>query len=458
MKNHTENINTSRELALEVLTKVEKTNAYSNIQLNQSILKSNLTKLDINFATEIIYGTIQRLNTIDWVINRFLKSNIKDLEIWVKNLLRLSVYQIMYLDRVPSHAIVNEAVELAKKHGHKGISSMVNGVLRNIIRNKDNLLTIDNLNEDDRISLELSHPKWIVKRFIDDYGLSEAKEICSGNNVAPYNSIRVNTLKISRQGMLDLLKKTFPENANINPSPLSTQGIRIKGEGNLASTKWYKDGYFTVQDESSMLVVDVLDPKPNMTVLDATAAPGGKTTQIAERMQNKGRIIASDIHKHKIKLIDEHQKRLGINIIETVVIDARKLSEKYEKIFDCILLDVPCSGLGVIRRKPELKWTKSELDIVNLTKLQENILTNASSLLRSGGVLVYSTCTMTMEENQNMINEFLNKNHDFYLDKSLSSYLPDIVNRKVGATAGSVQILPHYFCTDGFFICRMIKL
>lgn len=457
MKN-SKNINTSRELALDVLTKIEKENAYSNIQLNQSILKTNLSKLDINFATELIYGTIQRLNTIDWVLNKFLKGNSKDIELWVKNLLRISIYQIMYLDRVPSHAIVNEAVKIAKMHGHRGIVSMVNGVLRNIIRSKDELVVPNNLKDYERISIEFSHPEWIVKRFIDDYGLSEAKEICIDNNIAPYNSLRVNTLKISREDMLDLLKTDFEDNTNIVFSPLSKQGIRIKGGGNLATTHWYKEGYFTIQDESSMLVADVLNPKPYMTILDATAAPGGKTTQIAEIMQNKGKIIASDIHKHKINLIEEHQKRLGIDIIETVSIDARKLSEKYEGIFDCILLDVPCSGLGVIRRKPELKWTKSENDITNLIGLQESILDSVSSLLKSGGVLVYSTCTMTKEENQNMVYKFIDKHSDFLLDKSLSSYLPEIVNQTTDTNNGMVQILPHYFHSDGFFISRMIKL
>ncbi len=452
------NIDTSRELALDVLTKIEKANAYSNIQLNQSIQRTNLSQLDINFATELIYGTIQRLNTIDWVIDKFLKSNLNDIEVWVKNLLRLSVYQIMYLDRVPSHAIVNEAVEIAKKHGHKGIVSMINGILRNIIRNKDNLMLIDNMKEYEKIAIELSHPEWIVKRYIDDYGLAETIEICKANNVAPYNSIRVNSLKISRDAMLDLLKKDFPENTNIAPSFISKRGIRINGVGNLAETHWYKDGYFTIQDESSMLVADVLNPQPGMSILDATAAPGGKTTHLAELMQNRGKIIASDIHNHKINLIKEHQKRLGINIIETVTIDARKLSEKYGKIFDCILLDAPCSGLGVIRRKPELKWTKTENDIANLTMVQESILEAVSSLLKPGGVLVYSTCTMTKEENQDIVYKFIDKHPEFTLDNSLSSYLPDIINQKIDNYDGIAQILPHYFCTDGFFICRMIKL
>ena len=193
-------------------------------------------------------------------------------------------------------------------------------------------------------------------------------------------------------------------------------------------------------------------------VLDAAAAPGGKTTQIAEIMQNKGNVIASDIHQHKINLINEHQRRLGIDIIETVTNDARDLGDKYGEIFDRILLDVPCSGLGVIRRKPEIKWNTSEKDITDLSELQSSILEEVSSLLKSGGVLVYSTCTMTREENQEVITDFLNKHSDFILDKSLSTFLPDIINERTDTSEGIVQILPHYFGTDGFFICRMIKL
>ncbi|MGD9677860.1 MAG: 16S rRNA (cytosine(967)-C(5))-methyltransferase RsmB [Vulcanibacillus sp.] len=456
--NKLKNIETSRELALEVLTKVDKEKAYSNIQLNQSLQNANLSRLDINLATEIIYGTIQRLNTIDWVIQKYLKNDIKELELWVKNLLRLSVYQIIYLDRIPSHAIVNEAVEIAKKNGHKGIASMVNGVLRNIIRTETKIKIPEILKDYEKITIEHSHPEWIVKKFINEYGLCETEEICRENNKAPFNSIRVNTLKITREKMIGLLKNELGDDTVITPSSLSKEGIRIKGSGNLATLSLYEEGFYSIQDESSMLAVDALDPKPYMTVLDATAAPGGKTTHIAEKMQNKGRIIASDIHRHKIKLIEEQKKRLGIDIIETVCIDARDLHKEYGAIFDCILLDVPCSGLGVIRRKPELKWTKSIDDITKLIKVQQNILENVSSLLKPGGILVYSTCTMTKEENQDMIYRFIKKYPEFKLDKLLSTLLSESINQKIDTSEGMLQILPHYFHTDGFFISRMVKL
>ncbi|OEF99083.1 16S rRNA (cytosine(967)-C(5))-methyltransferase [Vulcanibacillus modesticaldus] len=450
-------IKTARELALEVLTKIDKEKSYSNLQLNQSLQKIKLSRTDINFATEMIYGTIQHLNTIDWIIQMYLKTKISKLDVWVRNLLRLSIYQIWYLDRIPPHAAVNEAVNIAKKWGHKGISGMVNGVLRNILRNKEEIRIPDDLPTAKRIALEYSHPEWLVELYIDNFGIEETIDICRVNNLAPYHSIRVNTLKTTKDEMIKILKNELGEGVEINPSLLSEQGIRIKGGGNLAHTKWYKEGLFSVQDESSMLVAEVLAPKPNMVVLDATAAPGGKTTHIAEKMQNKGRIIASDLHKHKIKLINEHQERLGIDIIETIQSDARELNNHYRQIFDRILLDVPCSGLGVIRRKPDLKWVKAEKDIKDLVQVQEEILEEVAPLLKSGGVLVYSTCTLVREENQEMVKKFIEKHPEFQFDHSLPSFLPDIVNEKIDASSGMIQILPQHFNTDGFFISRLIK-
>jgi len=448
---------TAREVALEVLLKVDKDKSYSNIQLNKELEKANLSRVDVSFATEIIYGTIQRLNTIDWILAQFIKPNTK-LEPWVKSLLRLSIYQLFYLDRVPNHAVVNEAVNIANARGHRGISGLVNGILRNILRNKDSLTVPKNLSVTERLALEFSHPEWLVDRFIKDYGIENTKEICRVNNLAPFHSLRVNSLKVSRDDMINKLKTELGADVEVEPSLISYEGIRVKGAGNLALSHWYKAGYITVQDESSMLVADALDVQPGMVVLDALAAPGGKTTHIAERMQNKGTIIASDIHSHKTKLIEEQQERLGLNIIETIQSDAREINKLYGQIFDRILLDVPCSGFGVIRRKPDLKWAKSEKDIESLTRIQEQILEAASSLLKPGGIMVYSTCTLAKEENEEMIKRFIDGHPNFKLDTTLAKYLPNVVSEKVDASTGMVQILPHYFNTDGFFISRLQRV
>lgn len=446
-----------REIALEVLIKVDKQKSYSNLELNKSLSNVDLSREDTNFLTEIVYGTIQRLNTIDWILQQFLKTNISKLDNWVKNLLRISIYQIWYLDRVPDHAIVNEAVNIAKKRGHRGISSMVNGVLRNILRNKDNINYTSSKNESEKIALEFSHPEWLIKQFINDYGIDETRKLCKSNNNPPFQSIRVNNLKISTEEMLSILKDNLRDSAEISRSILSDSGIRIKSGGNLALTKWYREGLFTIQDESSMLVANILDPRANMTILDAAAAPGGKTTHIAEKMLNEGRIVALDLHEHKIELIRKTQKRLGFNIIEPECLDARNVGEEYDVIFDRILLDAPCSGLGVIRRKPEIKWTKTVEDIKSLIKVQKTLLEKVSEVLKPGGVLVYSTCTISKEENQNIINSFIKDHPEFELDINIKSYLPDSLDFDIDVSGGMVQILPHNFNTDGFFISRMIK-
>ncbi|WP_339064153.1 transcription antitermination factor NusB [Tepidibacillus marianensis] len=267
---------TAREVALEVLTKVDMNQSYSNLQLNQTLLKADLNRFDVNFSTQIIYGVIQHLSLIDWMLTPYLRQSIHKLEPWVRNLLRLSIYQIRFLDRVPSHAIVNEAVSIAKKRGHQGISGMVNAVLRNFLRNQDGIEIPQDLTDLQKIALEHSHPEWMVRRFIKDFGINETKQICSINNQPPHHSIRVNPLKISREEMISILKTEYQDEIDILPSPLSKQGILVKGVGNLALSVWYEKGFFTIQDGSSMIVADVLDPKPGMTVLDAAAAPGGK--------------------------------------------------------------------------------------------------------------------------------------------------------------------------------------
>ena len=448
---------TARELALDVLMKVEQEKAYSNLQLNQELKKFQLSRADVSFATEIIYGSIQRQKTLDWIINQYIKKKISSLEPWVRSLLRLSLYQIYYLDKVPAHAVVNEAVNIANIRGHKGISGFVNGVLRNILRNLDSISIPADLADYQRIALQHSHPEWMVKRFIASYGSDTAEAICQANNLAPYHSIRVNLLKTTREELISLLQESLGEVGEITPSPLSKQGIRIKGGGNLALSDLHKLGYFTIQDESSMLVADVLDPQPEMVVLDAAAAPGGKTTHLAEKMGNKGRIIAVDLHQHKIKLIEAQSKRLGLSIIETVTADARIINQQYGQIFDRILLDAPCSGLGVIRRKPDLKWSKIAEDIASLVKIQQELLNAVAPLLKKGGVLVYSTCTLTNEENQQIVNNFVAKNSGFRLDQSLEAFLPEVVTKKITTTGGMIQLLPQHFQTDGFFISRIIR-
>lgn len=444
----------AREAALDVLTRVERDQAYSNLLLHQTLEKHRLERQDAALATELVYGTIGRLNTVDYFLEGFVAKGLARLEPWVRSLLRLSFYQLYYLDRIPPHAAVNEAVELAKRRGHQGISGMVNGVLRNVLRRKNELQLPSNLPAVKRIALEYSHPEWMVERWLHRYGEADTIAICAANNEPPRSSVRVNRLRIEREQMLDQLRSSGYE---AELSALAPAGITVTGGGNLASTPWYQSGELSIQDESSMLVAEVLAPEPGMRVLDCCAAPGGKSAHLAELMHDKGSVCASDVHEHKEKLICDQAQRLRLTCIRTLVSDARNLSEHYPaESFDRILLDAPCSGLGVIRRKPDLKWAKQAGEIAEIARVQQAILANVHLLLKPGGVFVYSTCTLEPEENEEQIRNFLHHHPNFELAPFPDRILPEGWIKKEGA-GGMLQLLPHHFHSDGFFIARLVK-
>lgn len=447
---------TARSVALQVLTAVEQEGAYSNLLLNGALQKSGLTGPDAGLATELVYGTIQRLNTIDYFLEPFVTKGLAKLAPWVRNLLRLSFYQLHYLDRIPPHAAVNEAVNLAKKKGHQGISGMVNGVLRSVLRRKEELRLPEGLDSVRRIALEHSHPEWMASLWIRQYGEAAAEAICRANNEPPSVSVRVNRLKTGRDEMLRLMEA---QGLRVSASPISPDGIVVHSGGNMALTSWYRDGLISVQDESSMLVAEALDPQPGMTVLDCCAAPGGKTCHIAEIMEGRGRVLANDIHPHKAKLIEDHAKRLGLTPVDPISGDALQLTDRFAAAsFDRILLDAPCSGLGVIRRKPDLKWAKTPGDIQEIAGVQQALLDSVCGLLKPGGLLVYSTCTIEPRENAERVVSFLSRHPEFELEDG-----PDGWKRRgpLEAAAGRVeaglQILPQDAHSDGFYIARLRK-
>lgn len=442
---------TARSAALDVLTQVDKQGAYSNLLLNQTLQRSGLERVDAALATELVYGTIQRLNTIDYFLGRFVRGGLAKLEPWVRALLRLSYYQLVYLERVPDHAAVSEAVNLAKRRGHAGIAGMVNGTLRTVIRERAKLAVPDGLPPAEALALRQSHPAWLVARWIDRFGLDTAERICAANNTAPHTSVRVNALRFTREALLRELQQHGVDAA---PSVLAPQGLVLRGGGSPANLPWFADGSLSIQDESSMLVAELLDPQPGERVLDCCAAPGGKTTHIAEKMRDEGVVWASDVHEHKQGLIADQAKRLGLESIRTMTADARELAERFEPAsFDRILLDAPCSGFGVIRRKPDLKWAKKPEDVTAINAIQRDILGRIHPLLKPGGVLVYSTCTIEREENEATVERFLQEHPEFALDADVPVSLPE------GLTPfrGMVTILPQDFGSDGFFIARLRK-
>lgn len=434
-----------RETALDLLTAIEKNQSYSNLLLNNTIEKNQLSPVDVGLLTELTYGTLQRRMVLDYYLKPFVKDN-KKLADWILHLLRLTVYQMVYLDRIPDHAAIYEAVEIAKKRGHKGIAGLVNGVLRSIQREGLPALS-DVVDPIERLALETSHPLWLVSRWVSQFGYDKTKEMCEINLTAPLQTARVNLTKISRDDCVELLEQ---EGFQIEKSSIIPEAIRTL-KGNLASSMAYNYGLITIQDESSMLAAYALGVQKDEYVLDACAAPGGKSTHIAEKMQNTGEVISVDLHQHKVRLINENARRLGLSNIKTNVSDSRLLPDKFKnETFHRVLLDAPCSGLGVMRRKPDMKYTKTEQDISRLSSIQQDLLTSVAPLIKKGGTLVYSTCTVDKEENEYTVKTFLENNPEFERDLSFKNRMPEGIQPLI--TGNELQIFPQDFGSDGFYI------
>lgn len=444
----------ARDVSLEVLIRVEREKSYSNIELNNVLRRAALSPVDRHLATELVYGTLQRRNTLDWILTPFVSKGLNKLDVWVRELMRMSVYQLKYLHKVPNRAVVHEAVEIAKRRGHRGVSSFVNAVLRNVLRTPERLQTVDEADPVKRLALEHSHPEWLVKRWLKVWDIRTVAAICEANNEPPAHTIRVNTLKTSRDELKEQLESDRP-NVKVRFSNVTAQGMIVEGFGNIANSSWYRDGLCSIQDESSMLVGEVLNPSPGSTVVDMCAAPGGKAAHLAELMGDSGSVESYDIHAHKVKLIAKQAKRLGIHNLTARQADARQLPRHVSTRYDYVLLDAPCSGFGVIRRKPEIKWRKSLKDIGGLVELQRQLLDAAAQLVKPGGVFVYSTCTLEQQENERQIAWFLDRYPAFKPDKMLADPLPERVIQNARLGTGMLRIFPQHFNSDGFFIARL---
>ncbi|WP_342559277.1 16S rRNA (cytosine(967)-C(5))-methyltransferase RsmB [Metasolibacillus sp. FSL K6-0083] len=435
-----------RDAALSILLAVDKNQAYSNLLLHQTIEKYKIEAKDRALLTEITYGTLQHKLTLDYYLAPFVRGKV---EVWVQWLLRLSLFQMHYLTRIPPHAVVNEAVEIAKRRGHKGIASMVNGVLRSIIR-QGVRSTQEIADEVERLAIATSHPQWLVERYIAAYGIERTTAMLTHNNLPAKQTVRVNTIKATPEKAIAALEQ---EGLTVLQSAFLPECLTITG-GQAARTTAFKQGLITIQDESSMLPANVLNPQPGMRVLDMCAAPGGKTTHLAEKMHNEGAILALDLHPHKLELIDENTARLSIDIVQTAPLDGRKAANTLQKgSFDAILVDAPCSGLGVMRRKPDIKYTKKIEDFANLQAIQLAILANAVELLKLEGRLVYSTCTINQEENEGTVQAFL-KEHPNMEAIVLENLPQQLVHEQ---REGMLQVFPQHMDSDGFFVAAFVK-
>jgi len=440
-----------RESALKVLYKIDKENAYSNIALDEELNtnKQNLMNKDIGLISEIVYGVTTWKLTLDTIIEKYSKIKLKKISCWILNILRMGIYQIIFLDKIPKSAAVNEAVNLAKRYGHKSSSNFVNAILRKVTKQDyEELFNIEN--DIERISKTTSMPQWIIEELLKEKSLEDVNEIAKNSNIRPKITIRVNTLKTKKDRLKEILEN---KNIQCKDGILSDFLVLEKLKG-IEKLDIFEQGLFTVQDEVAGLAAVVLSPKEEEVVLDACSAPGGKTTYIAQLMNNKGKIEAWDIHLHRTNLVEKTAKRLGINIIQTKIQDATIYKEEFEEKFDKILLDVPCLGIGVIKRKPDIKWKKSKEDILEIVKTQEKILDTCSKYLKKGGELVYSTCSILPEENEKIIEKFLQKNSKFEceqlkLDKQNYFY-------KYLEKGCFIKVYPNQE-TDGFFICKLKK-
>jgi 16S rRNA (cytosine967-C5)-methyltransferase len=445
----------ARDLALDVLIAVDTQDAYSNLALTHSLRKARLEARDVALATELVYGTVGRLNTIDYYLTPSLKTPLHRLDAWVRNLLRLTVYQLYYLERIPAFAAINEAVEIAKRRGGKA-SGFVNGVLRATLRRKGEVKFPSRERDwTRRTALEHSHPEWLVKVWEQAYGRDVTEAMCAANNDRPSLSLRANSHRISRDELLGRLQEA---GIAARASEVSPYGILLEQGLDVTRLPAFQQGLCTVQDESSMLVAQALAPKPGERVLDCCAAPGGKTTHLAELMGDQGEVVAVDIHEHKIELIRNIAARLGLESIRPLSGDIRRVVRE-AGMFDRVLLDAPCSGLGVIRRKPDLKRKKGAQDIAEIAAIQRELLLAVADSVKPGGVLVYSTCTVLPEENADRISAFLKERPDFVPD-SLAPFLPSHVMEGAadGQVGACVQIFPQQFGSDGFFIARLRRL
>lgn len=422
----------NRRIAYLTLMDVESKHSYSNLALNHHIISG---KPDAPaFVRELVYGVLENKMFLDYIIEQYVKTPIRKMKTSDLTVLRLGIYQLKYLDGVPEYAAVNESVDLAKRYC-KGREGFINGVLRSFLRAGKEVELPDRAKDEVRyLSLKYSYEPWIIELWLEQYAPDFVEELLAAGNQTPDLVIRVNSLKTTRE---DLKKRIIAKGYKAEDGLLCKEALHVEGRG-LLDGRLYKSGMFSVQDESSILAVNMLDPQPDETVIDVCAAPGGKTLAIAEKMKNRGLVTAWDIYKRKLSIIDKEAQRLGITCIATRTWDATRVDSSMLEKADRVLVDAPCSGLGVVRRKPEIKYKKRSSDIDELPRKQLAILSASSKYLKPGGILLYSTCTISPYENQQVVKEFLKKNPSF-------SKLEEL------------QLLPNVNNTDGFFICKLKK-
>jgi len=437
----------ARGTAVKILNRVERSDSYFDKVLDTELKTTDLNDLDKGLLTEITHGVLRWQNKLDWVLNGFSHGNFAKSEINLKNTLRVALYQILFLERIPHAAAVNEAVEFVKRIRGERPAGMVNAVLRNVIRNIDGIRYPDPAEDQVQyLAVVYSHPHWMIRRWLKRFGCDETQKLLAANNERPGLSLRINKLKVEPGYFLRLLDQ---QQIQYTGSSHIDYFVKVKGLARIGQMELFRNGMFTIQDESAALPVLLLAPNPGDRVIDMCAAPGGKTTHIAEMMKNKGEVIAFDKYEAKLNLIKSACERLGLRNVMLRPGDACSIDGRSA---DRVLLDAPCSGLGVLAKKPDIKWKRDSADLIKLTALQRELLVRAADLVKPDGVLVYSTCTTEPEENQQMIEAFLLAHPEFMVDNA-NKY----VNHALVTPEGYVETLPHRHGMDGSFAVRLQK-
>jgi 16S rRNA (cytosine967-C5)-methyltransferase len=436
-----------RGLAVKVLNRLERSDSYLEKLLDNEMRNSELSGLDKALLYEIVHGVVRWMGRLDWVLNGFYKGQFSKAIPNLKNGLRVALYQILFLDRIPDHAAVNEAVEFVKKLQGQKPADLTNAILRNIIRNK-NSIRFPEPDEDlvGYLSAYYSHPSWMVKRYLERFGREETEKLLSTNNEKPFLTLRVNALKTEVDEFKELLNSV---NLRFTPGKYLKEFIKLQNLTNITAWEYFTKGYFNIQDESAGLACRLLAVEPGMKILDMCAAPGGKTAYIASLIKDQGEITAIDRFESRLAVMKKNLDRLGIQSVKPIVMDARDAQGE----FDRVLLDVPCSGTGTLSKKPDIKWKKDIFDLKRNKVFQLELLLKAATLVKKGGIVVYSTCSIEPDENFEVVEEFLSQNKNFALQNAA-----DVLPGEIVGENGCVQTLPHKQYMDGAFAAKLLRI
>jgi len=439
----------AREVALLTLNACERQGGWSDGVLKKQLAASELDGRDSALATQLCFGVVQNRMLLDFYLEQFSNIPLRRMESKVVQMLRIGLYQMLFLTRIPHSAAVNSSVELTRKHcKNPRAAGMVNGILRSLERSLDRLPVIPQNDAVAYLSTLYSHPSWLVSEWLELLGEEETVRLLKANNSAPAATAQVNICRISTAALIAQLSEAGVE---AQMHPWQKECIAIRGTGNVEALSAFQEGLFYIQDPASRLAVEASGAKPGMRVLDACAAPGGKSFALAILMEDRGEVISCDLHPHKKKLMEAGAQRLGLNCVKPQTADATEYRPQWEQSFDLVLTDVPCSGLGVIRKKPDIRYKDPE-PLAHLPVVQGQILENCARYVKPGGVLLYSTCTLRPNENQQIVQSFLSAHEEFCAE---AFTLPEPVGT---AEDGMITLWPHLHETDGFFFAKLRRL